>query len=171
LNLPLEVAPKELKYLKIEINTSELDTVGPIGGTAHLITNDRFYSTKEFSYSIDLAIDFSQLKKKELKKAAHIQVDKSTVDLGIIKSGAIKSGSFTITNSGQSELKILRVVSDCTCTILEELPNSIDAGESVVVKVKFDSLFRTGSQKKGIRLYTNDPTQPIKVITIASLVQ
>ena len=171
LNLPLKVDPKELSYLKIEINTAGLDTVGPIGGVAHLVTNDRFYSTKEFSYSIDLSIDFSRLKKKELKKAARIEVDKTTVDLGTIKSGALKSGTFTISNTGQSELKILRVLADCTCTILEQLPSSIEAGESVNVTVKFDSLFRTGSQKKGIRLYTNDPVEPIKLITISSLVQ
>ena len=169
-NLPLEVPKKELVYVELKINTELLDTIGPIGGTAHLITNDKFFPTKEFNYSITLSHDYSKLKKKQLRKAPKLVLNQTTVDLGEVKSGAVKTGQLTLTNSGKSTLEILRVEPDCTCALLKDLPKSLAAGESVTITVKFDSLFRKGSQKKGIKIYTNDPLNPITIVTIAAQV-
>lgn len=170
-NLPLEVEPKTTAFLKVEIDMTQLDTIGPIGGVAHLTTDDRFFKTKEFSYGIDLTQDFSKLKRKERKRAPHLVLENRRIEMGTMKSGAVKSGKLTMRNTGKSELKILRMDTDCSCAIINDLPSTIAPGEAIEVSVKFDSVFKKGKQQKGITLYTNDPDNPIQIITVAAFVE
>lgn len=170
LNLPLVVKKKELAHLLFEINTGLLDTIGPIGGTVHVKTNDRFYQTKEFNYSFTLSQDFGKLKKRQLKKAPHISFDKTTIEMGSMKSGTIRTNTVSISNTGKSTLKILRTDVDCTCAVLEKLPTEIAPGEVVTVNVRYDSIFREGLQRKGITIYTNDPLNPISTLTVRAVV-
>lgn len=171
LNLPLSIAPKSTSYLKLKVDMRTTDTIGPIGGVAHLITNDRFYSTKEFRYGIDLVQDFSKLKRKELKRAPKLELSTKRIEMGTMKSGAIKSGKLSLSNTGKTDLKILRMSTDCSCAIINDLPRVIAPGETVEVMVQFDSVFKEGEQQKGITLYTNDPSDPIQIITVAAIVE
>ncbi|MFY0643343.1 MAG: DUF1573 domain-containing protein [Bacteroidia bacterium] len=169
-NLPLTIPKEQSAWVVFEVNTSQLDTIGQISATFHIKTNDRFYPTKEFTTSITLEQDFSSWTKKQLKKAGHISFDKTTVDMGEMKSGQVRTKEITITNTGKSMLKILRMETDCSCAILNNLPSSLAPGQSVKATVRFDSLFKKGGQKKGITLYTNDPSNPVAIITVAALV-
>lgn len=171
MNLPLEIPPKSTKYIKIKVDMTKVDTIGPIGGVAHLLTDDRFFSTKEFKYGIELAQDFSKLKRKELKKAPRLQLSTNRIEMGRMKSGTIRSGKLTLKNIGKTNLHILRMSTDCSCAIINDLPKNIAPGEEIEVVVQFDSVFKEGEQQKGITLYTNDPYDPIQVITVAAIVE
>ena len=170
LNLPLTIAKGESAFLRFEINTTQLDTIGKIGTRFHLSTDDRFYPTKEFTASITLNQDFSTWSKKQLKRAGHIAFDKTTIDMGEMKSGQVRIKTIKISNTGKSTLRILRMDTDCSCAVLNDLPSTLAPGETVTAQVRFDSLFKQGEQKKGISLYTNDPLNPVTIITVRAAV-
>ncbi len=170
-NLPLTVEENSSAYLHFDLNTEILDSIGPIKGSFHLKTDDQFFATKELSYGLVLHQDFDSWTKRELKRAPRLLIDKSTIDMGEMKSGAINVRTITISNSGKTPLKILRVDTDCSCAVINKLPKEIPAGAKAVVEVRFDSLFKQGLQRKGITLYTNDPQNSKAVITVAAMVK
>jgi hypothetical protein len=49
--------------------------------------------------------------------------------------------------------------------------NKILPGESIVTSVKYDSLFKEGKQSKLIKLYTNDPLNPIATLYVKAIVK
>ena len=88
-----------------------------------------------------------------------IDFDKSNHDFGEIIDGEIVETTFTFTNSGNSDLKILNASGSCGCTVPEYPRDSpIKPGESGFIKVKFDSSNKPGMQRKTVTLVTNTST-------------
>lgn len=170
-NLPLKVEQNGSRYLHFVLNTELMDTVGPIKGSFHLNTDDQFFAKKELSYGLELVQDFSGLSRKARKRAPQLVLDQKTIDMGEMKSGAVSIRKLEISNEGRSDLKILRMDTDCSCAVLNKLPKSLKPGESAAVEVRFDSLFKQGLQRKGITLYTNDPENSKTIITVAAMVK
>jgi hypothetical protein len=157
----LSIAPGKTGVVFAEINGAKINEWGSLNHIVKIHTNDRFFFIKEASINAELIDDFSHLSKKELKRAPHMQLDKSFIDFGTFKTGLKKKGQLTITNSGKSTLKIHKTYAVCSCTILKGFNKEIAPGESVLVDVEFDSLFKEGKQTKVITFFTNDPNNPI----------
>ncbi len=169
-NLPMVLKPKESNVLRFNVNPIGLDTVGRVQGTINLRTNDKFYPKKQITYAIDFEDDYSSYSRKQLKKAPKIAYMATTINLGNMKSGEKKSKPFSITNKGKTTLLIKRVDTDCTCAILNNLKRSINPGETIVVNAQFDALYKNGTQSRAITMYTNDPSNPKVIFSIAAQV-
>ncbi len=170
-NLPLEIEANTSKYLQLKINTTNLDTVGPYVGTLQLLTNDQFFPKKSITYRAIFEMDFSTLKRRDRRRAPHIELESRTIDLGTMKSGELKSKSFTIKNTGKSPLLIKRVETDCNCAIINNLKTSIAPGETITVNAQLDTLYKNNRQSKTIVVYTNDPQNPKVKIVVTALVK
>ena len=160
-NLPLTIPKGKSHTIHFDINTEKLDTVGPFSGAIKLITTDKFFPRKEMFFTANFIQDFSRLTKRDLKNAPKLTLSTNRVDMGIMKSGEIKRKSVQFTNSGKSNLIIKRIDKDCSCTILKPSKNVLAPGESMSVSVSFDALFKEGLKTKIVRIYTNDPINPI----------
>jgi hypothetical protein len=77
-----------------------------------------------------------------------------------MKQGEKKDHTFNLTNDGKSELIIRNVRSSCGCTAVAPSKKVIAPGESVPIKVTFDSRGKRGRQSKSITVITNDPKKP-----------
>lgn len=165
-NLPLVIKAGDSKPMFLDIDLRKIDTVGQYYENLKIITTDRFFKIKSINYGINFKDDFSTWKKRDLKKAAHITLDNEVLDFGKIGSGGIGHKPLTITNTGKTTLLIKRIESDCSCALLRLDNRRIDPGKSVTVQVKFDALFKEGSQTKIITLYTNDPEKPMQTIKV-----
>ena len=73
---------------------------------------------------------------------------------------------FILQNKGGASLNINRIVSGCGCTAVAPINEPIAPGEETTVKVTFDTLGMAGKQNKSVRIYSNDPDNPISVVTI-----
>ena len=169
-NLPITIAPKEIKYIKVKIDSRSLDTIGPINGTFHLQTTDKYYKQKELTYSFYLSEDFSKMSKKDWKRAPQLEISERVVQMGNLKAGQIKTKRITFTNAGKNPLQIYRVDADCACAILEGDLETIPGKSSVEVTVRFDAVFKKGDQNKIITLYTNDPDRPVVTLKVVAFV-
>lgn len=166
----LSIAPGKTGVIFAEINGKKINDWGSLNHVVKIHTNDKFFFIKEASVTAELMDDFRHLSKKQLKNAPHIQLDKTSIDFGTFKTGLKKTGQFTITNTGKSNLIIHKTYAVCSCTILDNFKKEILPGESVIVNIEFDSLFKDGKQTKAVTFFTNDPNNPIvDVVVIADV--
>lgn len=76
-------------------------------------------------------------------------------DFGTIVTGSKIVHDFKFTNTGSAPLIIHDASSTCGCTIPEVPLEPIAPGETGVVKVRFDSAGKIGSQNKTVTIQTN----------------
>jgi hypothetical protein len=112
--------------------------------------------------------DFSKLSADDLKNAPVVNYDAETFDFGDIKPGSKVEHTFMLKNIGKRDLIIRDVKSSCGCTAVSPSKNMVAAGESVPLKVAFDSTGKSGRQNKTITVITNDPKNPTTILRISS---
>lgn len=112
--------------------------------------------------------DFSRLTSEQRANAPVATFSEETHDFGMMKQGDKKEYTFTLSNSGKSDLIIRNVRSSCGCTAVAPATKVIAAGESAPIKVTFDSRGKRGRQSKTITVITNDPKNPTKTLRITS---
>jgi len=169
--LPITIPVGGKKKLIFRIDLSKMDTIGPVSGYIVFETNDKFFPKKKTPYFVDLNTNFNDWKRRELKNAAHIVLKSSVIQMGTMNSGSVRSKKVTIMNTGKSILKIRKLEADCSCTVLKLPSNEILPGDSIETIVQYDSLFKKGKQSKLIKLYTNDPFNPIATIYVKAIVK
>jgi len=94
---------------------------------------------------------------KEINKGAPmLKFDNADYNFGTIVEGTIVDKTFVVTNTGKSPLIITNAVTTCGCTVPSwPKDKPIAPGESVDIKVKFDSSGKVGMQSKTVTFFTN----------------
>jgi len=95
---------------------------------------------------------------------AKITFKTDVIDYGEIAKGSDGLRVFEFTNTGDAPLIISDVKSSCGCTVPEKPKGPVAAGESSVIKVKYDTK-RVGPIRKTITVYSN-ADEPIKSLKI-----
>ncbi|MBP7185103.1 MAG: DUF1573 domain-containing protein [Saprospiraceae bacterium] len=114
-----------------------------------------------FPISADKDLDTTNLPKIEFIETSY--------NFDTIKAGKIINKEFSFKNIGKSPLLISDVRSTCGCTIPEWSKDPIMPNQGGIIKVKFDSKHKEGSQDKPVTIYAN--TSPQKtVLTIKGFV-
>lgn len=170
LNFPITLKPSELGMLILKVDLSLADSIGPLSGTLRLNTTDKFFKRKQLDYYIDIKADYSALKKKQLKKAPKLSIGSEMVDMGIMKAGTVRSKNIKFTNTGKQPLVLKRIDAECSCTVLSPSKKILAPGETMEIPLRYDSLYKSGTQYKKITLYTNDPLHPVQQITVKAVV-
>jgi hypothetical protein len=89
-----------------------------------------------------------------------LAVPQPNYDFGDLKQGEVVSHEFIITNNGDDKLIIKDVRPSCGCTAAKPEKDSLKPGESVKIKVEFNTAGREGKQHKYVYVTTNDKEQP-----------
>jgi len=100
-----------------------------------------------------------------------ITLSPETWDMGTIYQWANPSTTVTITNTGDADLKILDVKASCGCTAAALSDKLIKPGGKATMKVDFNAYNSTGRVRKVVKLTTNDPGSPDKVLNIQGTVK
>lgn len=106
--------------------------------------------------------------------APKIQLDKEVYDLGVVVDGEVVEFFVTITNAGDQHLVISRVTYNCSCTSYELPKRELNPGESVQMKIRFNTRgYSRYAQpvSQTVTLYTNDPARPQVTITVRGTVR
>lgn len=82
-------------------------------------------------------------------------IDSNYIDLGVVKEGAVVEVSYRFKNAGQKNLVIADVSAGCGCTIPEKPEKPFAPGEEGVIRAKFDSKGRTGTNDKFVTVRAN----------------
>jgi hypothetical protein len=96
---------------------------------------------------------------------ADLQVDKEVHDYGQIEQFANGECFFEITNRGDQPLIISKCDKTCGCTIPKCDPTPIPTGETSIITVTYDTK-RIGPFTKSVKVHSNDPDEPVKILKI-----
>jgi hypothetical protein len=164
---PETIPAKGKGILKVAFNAKELNSFG--------FTSSRIYlsldGSNDYKYSVGVSAtieeDFSKLTSEQLSIAPVSVFSEKDYDFGDMRQGEKKEHTFTLKNSGKSELYIRNVRSSCGCTAVAPSTKVISAGQSAPIKVTFDSSGKRGRQSKTITVITNDPKNPTVTLRVS----
>lgn len=71
-------------------------------------------------------------------KGGLLKLKEHTVILDQISGDSIVYASFTLYNAGDEDVEIIRIISDCSCSVPQYTPGKIAPGDSLKFDVKFD---------------------------------
>lgn len=153
--------------LIVTYNAKEANTYGFASHRIYLSLDGSKDYRASIGVSATIEEDFSTLSAEELANAPVAKFSESSYDFGEMKQGEKKDHTFNLTNEGKSELIIRNVRSSCGCTAVAPSKKVIAPGESVPIKVTFDSRGKRGRQSKSVTVITNDPKTPTSMLRIS----
>jgi len=165
---PSNLAPKQKGYLVVTFDANKIQTYGFVMHRIYLNVDGQDDYKNSIAVSTTIEEDFSKLSADDLKNAPVVNYDAETFDFGDIKPGSKVEHTFMLKNIGKRDLIIRDVKSSCGCTAVSPSKNMVAAGESVPLKVAFDSTGKSGRQNKTITVITNDPKNPTTILRISS---
>lgn len=138
--------------------------------------NHRIYMTlngaSDYNYSIGVSAtiveDFSALSAEELANAPVARYSTMSYDFGTMKQGDKKEFTFQLTNTGKRNLVIRTIRASCGCTAITPSKEVIAPGETIPIKVVFDSTGKKGRQSKTVTVITNDPRNATATLRLSS---
>jgi hypothetical protein len=128
-------------------------------------------ASNRLTVSATIEEDFSSMTVEQKANAPSISFDNNTFDFANIKQGDKVEHTFTINNSGKSDLFIRKIKASCGCTAVNPEDEMIPAGESTTMKVIFDSRGKVGKQNKTITVISNDPRHPRSILWVKGTVE
>lgn len=138
--------------------------------TANQLTSDNPNDTKNSVYSRAAAIERKievqtvNLIEDSTKINIDVSLGKQVADFGTIKQGESISKTFTISNNGKEPLEIENVDIPCNCNSIEKSSDTISPGETLEIKVNFDSKSYTGKVVKSVYIEFKKSDQKLRLI-------
>lgn len=90
-------------------------------------------------------------------------------DLGKIKTGEITTASFEVKNRSQQMIELDQVNIPCDCNQVELSKYTLAPGETITVKVKFDTKGYQGNVVKSVYLKTKQKGIPLRLVVTAEI--
>ena len=92
------------------------------------------------------------------QKKPEVNFEKNVYDYGSIKEEVeVAFSDFEFTNTGTSPVIIQRIVASCGCTSPTYTREPVLPGKKGKVKVAYNTIYRPGTFRKSVRVYTNVP--------------
>lgn len=169
---PFELAPRQSKILKFTLFSKGSPT------EMGIYKRDISIQSSEYPkqpYPITAAgILYPNIPEPAANEASpKISFKKETINFGKLGKGAGFKGQFHFENKGKAVLTVYKVESGgCSCTTPSDYSNEkIKPGEEDQIRVDFDSESLEGPVDKKIYVFTNDPDNPLKVLSIKGTIE
>jgi len=90
----------------------------------------------------------------------------SVFDFGKVEQGAQVNHLFRFTNQGGQDLRIESIKTSCGCTAAVISSEVIGPGQEGTISATFDTARFSGEKAKSVSVYSNDPLQPVTILTL-----
>lgn len=158
---PSTLEPGEIARVQVSIDGKKAPGYGYGGFELVLESTAPGSPSSAIQVSYSRVQYFPELTKKQLKKAPKLKANSMVYDFGKqAESGGFLNGNFSIQNTGKELLEIKQINPDCPCISMIDPPKQIEPGKTAELKFRFDTVTKTGSKTIGIRVISNDPTNP-----------
>ena len=85
-------------------------------------------------------------------------------DFGQIAPDTVVRHRFKVSNAGDADLTISRLVPGCGCTSVLAGKGTLAPGESTELEVAFNTAGESGGVRKSVQVASNDPVQPVQTL-------
>ncbi|HLO58070.1 MAG TPA: DUF1573 domain-containing protein [Bacteroidales bacterium] len=168
---PEKLEPQQEGVIKIEYLSDQTPSWDYTVDRLNLLINGTELPNNRINVTASLKEDFSGYTADQMANAARAQFDEHEFDFGTIPEGKTVDHSFTIKNTGKSDLYIRKVSASCGCTAVQPAKTKIGPGDSTLIKAVFNTRATNGAQKKAITVITNDPKQSRAILWINAFVE
>lgn len=165
---PQSIPAKGKGILTVTYDGKGANTYGFASHRIYLSLNGSNDYKSSIGVSATIEEDFSALSADEMANAPVATFNTTSFDLGDMKSGDKKDYTFELVNKGKRDLHIRNIRASCGCTAVSPSKNVIAPGETVPIKVVFDSTGKKGRQSKTVTVITNDPKNSTTTLRIST---
>jgi hypothetical protein len=103
--------------------------------------------------------------------APRLQLLEDAYNFGVVNQGEVVKKEFVLKNTGDQSLRIDRIVPACGCTVSTLEKNELAPGDQTSIQVALDTSGFSGAKIKTVRIYSNDPDQITKLISLRGDIQ
>lgn len=166
--VPQTIPPGGKALLTVNYHAAAANTYGFVNHRIYLNLNGNSDYNNSIGVSATIVEDFSSLTPEELANAPMARFSAMSYDFGNIKHGDKREASFQLTNSGKRNLVIRTIRASCGCTAITPSKEVIAPGETIPIRVVFDSTGKKGRQSKTVTIITNDPRNSTATLRLSS---
>ena len=163
---PKTVRPGDKGLLVVTYHANKRSDLGFVSDYVSLNTTDGLEPIKKIRVVANIQQDFSTLTKEDRDSAPVMSFGTKYHDFGSIKENSKVETTFKFVNKGKKDLIIKKIKASCGCTVVDVAKRVVNPNETSEIKVVFDVTGRKGSQVKSITVYSNDPANPVQVLTV-----
>lgn len=168
--LPAKLESKQRGVIKVSFNTKDAPNLGYFAESIDVLFVSGSSITK-----VPLVLTATIKDAYTPAEAASIvgpkiQVDKTLIDLGSIKTNEKIATEIRIVNIGVSELIIRSIRTSCSCVEAFSDKLILKPGAYTTLKIVFDTNDRLGAEEKMISIFSTDASNPIVVVKLKALV-
>lgn len=163
---PTALEPHQIGKIIITYDPNAKDDFGYVSDNITLYTDEAEDAEKQLSAIATITEYFPVMSDKELAKAPKFNIDQGQFDFGIVKLGTVATTEFQVTNTGMTDLVIRKIKTNCGCVLANPSKRVIGSGRTVTLKVSFNTEGRKGRQYKTISIFSNDPLNSAKMVSI-----
>jgi hypothetical protein len=157
-----KLKPGESTKVKVTFNSDGRQ--GKQVKAVNMSTNDPKNPNPQFRFTAFVG-------EKEKKPAPNLYFKEMTHNFGKIKEGKVADYTFKFTNNGNALLEIKEVKTTCGCTAAVVSSKKIEPGKEGTIRVELDTKDRSGAMARTVEIFSNDPDEPKKVLTIIADIQ
>jgi len=168
--LPTKIEAKQRGVIKVSLNPKDFPALGYFAESIDVLFISGNVVTK-----IPLVLTATIKDAHTPAEAASvvgpkIQLDKTSIDLGSIKTNEKITTEIRIVNIGMSELTIRSIRTSCSCVEAFSDKVTLKPGAYTVMKIVFDTNDRLGAEEKMISVFSTDASNPIIVVKLKAFV-
>ena len=163
---PAVLQPGQKGVIEGEYDANLKNDWGFLVDRVDILLNEKFTAANRLTVSATIEEDFGSLTAEQRTNAPRIGFNENTFNFSDIKQGEKVEYTFTISNSGKSDLVIRKVTASCGCTAVSPQDDVITGGENTTLKVIFNSAGKVGKQNKTITIISNDPQHPRSILWV-----
>ncbi|MCT4613655.1 MAG: DUF1573 domain-containing protein [Marinifilaceae bacterium] len=168
---PEVLKPKQKGFIVASFDASVKNQFGASYDYIRANINGDENKRVRFLCTASVVEDFSKLTPEQRINAPKVRFNTKTVDFGEAIAGEKKTVEFIIENRGKDDLFIRRIRPTCGCTSLAPTKKVLKSGESIPLKVVFDTRGKRGRVNKTIYVTTNDPSNPTSILRLVGNVR
>ncbi len=164
--LPVKIEPKQRGMLKIMLHPKSVNVLGNFAEQIELVFTSGTTGIKIPVVVTAFIKEFFTAAEIASVVGPKIQIDKTDIDLGNIKTDDKVVTEVHIANTGQAELNIKSIRTSCSCVEAFADKTTLKPGASTTLKIVFDTNDRLGAENKIISVFSNDAVIPVVSIQL-----
>lgn len=168
--LPAKIESKQRGVIKVSFHTKDAPNLGYYAESIDVLFLSATVVTKVPFVLIATIKDVYTPAEAASVVGPKIQLDKTSLDLGSIKTNEKITTEIRIVNIGMSELTIRSIRTSCSCVEAFADKVTLKPGAYTTLKIVFDTHDRLGAEEKVVNIFSTDASNPIVVVKVKALV-
>lgn len=160
-----ELAPNDSTRIEVEFNSQ--GRTGIQKKYVYIFSNDPETPQLRLSFTTNVVTE----KESVGSTKPSIKLSEYNHNFGKVKEGEVLDLKVVVSNIGDAELEIKNIKSSCGCTAALMTDKKLGPNEKGELKIEFDTKNLSGQIARTVTLYSNDPKNPTRVLTLIANIE